>query len=299
MKRSFTVALYLPLAVSCMYLASCGDDSPRPGPATLEGRFLDSPVGGLSYHSGDRSGTTDSQGEFNYEEGKSVRFEIGDIVIGDGQGRSIMTPVDLVPGASDESDPTVSNITRFLLTLDDDGDPSNGITIAEGTRAEATGRSVDFDQSGASFESDPNVKTVIADLTLDTTAGTRTLVSTQAAQGHLRTTLLGILAGSYSGTYSGDDSGTWTIIVDESGGITGSGTGQHAGGFDIWGTVTSSGLANFVGGSVSVGANFQGTITRDGHVSGTWASNGGTGLAGSFVGTKTPGKPRVVWGDSH
>ena len=119
-------------ALAAAALSSCGGGGDGgPGPALEgEGRFLDSPVEGLEYSSGDISGVTDSWGTFAYDAGEgTVRFFIGDIVLGEGAAHATMTPVSLVAGAEDETDPTVTNIARFLLTLDDDADPANGILI--------------------------------------------------------------------------------------------------------------------------------------------------------------------------
>ena len=64
----------------------------------------------------------------------------------------------------DESDepnnithPMVTNMGRFLQSLDADGDPENGITITEAVRNEISGRMIDFNQSTVNFENDPDV----------------------------------------------------------------------------------------------------------------------------------------------
>ena len=105
-----------------------------------------------------------------------MQFFIGDIVIGGAAAASIMTPVSLVQGAADETNPTVTNIARFLQTLDNDGNPSNGITITTAVNNLAVGRTINFNQSVASFGNDTNVQTVVSALTAVTSAGTRPLV---------------------------------------------------------------------------------------------------------------------------
>jgi FG-GAP-like repeat len=79
-------------------------------------------------------------------------------------------------------------------------------------------------------------------------------------------------AGTYSGTFSGDDSGTWTAIVDSTGNVTGSGAASAAGNFHISGNVTRSGAISFTAGTVTAGANFSGTISFSGEVTGNWAN---------------------------
>jgi len=105
----------------------------RSNNTTETGVFLDSAVQGISYVSGGVSGITDANGTFTYEVGSVVRFMIGDVVIGEAPGQSVITPIDLVSG-SDASHPTVINIVCFLLTLDEDGNPDNGIQISEAVR---------------------------------------------------------------------------------------------------------------------------------------------------------------------
>jgi hypothetical protein len=78
--------------------------------------------------------------------------------------------------------------------------------------------------------------------------------------------------GTYSGTFSGDDSGTWTVIVDSAGNLTGSGAASAAGNFQISGNVTRSGAISFTAGTVTAGASFSGTISISGEVTGNWAN---------------------------
>ena len=74
-------------------------------------------------------------------------FFIGDISIGHALAQEVVTPVDLVENANDETDPTVSNIACFLQTLDNDDNPENGILITDEIREAAVGLSVNFETS--------------------------------------------------------------------------------------------------------------------------------------------------------
>ncbi|MEN8801389.1 MAG: hypothetical protein ABF297_05355 [Thiogranum sp.] len=83
-----------------------------------DGRLIDGPVQGVRYLSGSVSGITGSEGEFQYEEGNTIRFFIGDIALGGATpGKAIITPLDLVPGGTLET-PAVINIARLLQSLD-------------------------------------------------------------------------------------------------------------------------------------------------------------------------------------
>jgi hypothetical protein len=174
--------------------SSSGNDNPNTDsePETAQGVFLDSAVEGLDYTSGSTSGTTNATGQFTYEVGNPVTFSIGGIVIGTVSGKDTITPVDLVEGATDETTPAVTNIARFLQTLDDDGDPDNGILITDDVIALASDLEVDFDQSITDFENDGSVQTIISSLTAVTSAGARMLATVAEAQAHLSDTLLAL-----------------------------------------------------------------------------------------------------------
>ena len=190
-----------------LILSACGggggskDDVNQSG--VKIGRFLDSAVDGLGYGAGTQSGITDSNGNFKYDNDAAVSFSIGDINIGSGTAKETMTPLNLVTGATDETNSTVTNITRFLITLDDDANPDNGITITQAIRNSAAGLSIDFAQPINIFELDTNVTDAIAKLTSQTSAGVRSLVAVDTAQSHLQTTLSTLIPTMY-GNYTSD-----------------------------------------------------------------------------------------------
>ena len=143
------VGLFVALAL----VAACSSDSGNGG---SQGTFNDGPVEGLGYEVDGQSGTTGPGGEFDYRSSSDqITFSVGDIVLGTATVKSFMTPVDLVADAVDETNNTVTNIARFLQTLDGDANLSNGIQIpAEATEA-AAGRSMNFAQTPEAFEGGP------------------------------------------------------------------------------------------------------------------------------------------------
>jgi len=164
MNKRFGVTIlynYKKLALSFLLLATLatttacsGGGSSAPSASIdipLTGVFLDAPVEGLNYQTETMSGITDENGTFMYHEGETVAFMIGDLMLGSAPGSSIMTPIDLVPGAVDETDPTVTNICRLLQSLDWDGDPANGIMITDTMRSEISGRMIDFTKDVSTF----------------------------------------------------------------------------------------------------------------------------------------------------
>ncbi len=142
----------------------------------LTGQFHDSLVQGLEYKTATQHGITDLEGRFNYQEGETVIFSIGGIILGSSIAKTDMTLMALVEGAVDINDPKVMNICRFIQTLDDDGNLSNGILINESVRAEAADLSLNFNLSAAEFELDITVLDIVNDLTELTSAGQRTLI---------------------------------------------------------------------------------------------------------------------------
>ena len=78
--------------------------------------------------------------------------------LGETEGKSLITPVDLVEQGSSSSRQVVST-ARFLQGLDQDADPSNGITISQDVQMRAQDweldlNSDDFDQQLESIKSD-------------------------------------------------------------------------------------------------------------------------------------------------
>lgn len=137
------VALPFIIASQCTVLFSSGDSNDDDKDKEEEvvviastGSFVDSPVEGISYRSGPHTGITGPNGEFQYQEGQSVQFAIGDITLGEPvTGKAFITPVDLVPGSNIDT-PAVLNIARLLLSLDTDPD-DDVITIGAAVRNKA------------------------------------------------------------------------------------------------------------------------------------------------------------------
>jgi para-nitrobenzyl esterase len=160
---------------------------------TGDGQFIDGPVEGLRYESGSLSGTTGRQGEFQYEQGRPVRFYLGDILLGEAPlGAPVITPLDLVANGTIDT-PAVINIARLLQSLD--FIPGDGaITIPTASVAAATRNSValgasvwhiDFSDEAGFVNS---ASQVIATLT-DDYPFTAVLVDADAARRHLSASL--------------------------------------------------------------------------------------------------------------
>jgi hypothetical protein len=120
-------AIFLLLSgADCAFVASSGGVTPGPEEEqssnlvviVRDGQLVDGPVEGVQFESGSVSGATGPNGEFRFEDGKEVRFFIGDIALGQSvPAKPLMSPIDLVPGG-DLSNPEVINIARLLQSLD-------------------------------------------------------------------------------------------------------------------------------------------------------------------------------------
>jgi len=205
------VVTALLFSLGIAFLTSCGGGSGggSGSSATAGGVFKDSNTSGLHYVSGSQSGTTGPDGSFTYEVGQPVTFSIGGVTIGTVVGQSVITPVDLVSGANSNS-VQVQNIVRFLLMLDSDGDPTNGINISTATQAVAASWSqVNFTTA--------NLPAALVSIISDAASadGTpHTLPDTTVAKAHLESTLLCTRAGAFRGTFSGTDTGAFGFLVD-------------------------------------------------------------------------------------
>ncbi len=188
------------LAAFCLLaLAGCGgggssSSSPAEAPveAVQEGVFLDAPVSGLRYQTASQSGLTEAGGIFRYRAGESVAFFLQDLPLGQASGAALLTPIELVPGAQDETHPKVTNLCILLQSLDEDGDPDNGITLSEPVRQAVEGRSINLDQPTEQFTQDPEVTGLLDNLNargVFTVSGSRNLRTIEEARRHFRTSL--------------------------------------------------------------------------------------------------------------
>jgi hypothetical protein len=117
----------------------------------LTGRFIDSPVCGLTYYTDTLEGTTDENGNFQYRRGETVVFGLGDLEFPAVTAAQILTPLELA-GVESVNDKGVENMARLLQTLDNDCDPTNGIVISGQVLLAATGMAIDFESD--SFDED-------------------------------------------------------------------------------------------------------------------------------------------------
>lgn len=96
---------------------------------------------------------------------------------------------------------------------------------------------------------------------------------------------LEIIAGSWSGTFEGDDSGTYTVVVNANGTVTGTAFSDDLQqNLALNGTIDNAGNFDAVAGSAANGATFTGKF-RATTSSGTW-NNPTFNESGTWQGTK-------------
>ena len=154
------------------------------------GYFIDSPVQGLQYHTITWDDTTDSQGMFYYQDGEQITFSIGGVVLGSTLAKGIITPDDLYNSSQPNFSTEAINISRFLLSLDEDLNPNNGILIPQGVTDALKDIHVDF--STPDLDNDAGVIEMFEILNgsgIYPEEEDRGLVSSEAAQIHLENTI--------------------------------------------------------------------------------------------------------------
>ncbi len=157
--RRHPVLLAVCAAPMLLPLAGCfsgSSSSSSSGSDTRSGTFGGVPVAGLNYEgSKTGAGLTDEQGRFNYEEGETITFSIGDLELGSAEGAEQLTVMDVAGVTTSVVSANATNKLILLQTLDADGDLNNGIQLTETIRAEVSvsADTIDFDESPEDFRS--------------------------------------------------------------------------------------------------------------------------------------------------
>lgn len=153
------------------------------------GTFADGPVQGLAYRTQTLSGLTDEAGTFEYRDGETVTFSVGELVLGSAKGAPQLTSAHLVHEVCGDvsriSNRKVTNRARFLQSLNPGDDLEQRIVVTDEIAAAVTAHKyeVNFDSDEQAFE--------MATQGLFEELGA-TLRSGAAARNHLRRVLMGI-----------------------------------------------------------------------------------------------------------
>ena len=132
-------------------------------------------VSGIEYRTASQSGSTDSNGTFSYVSGETITFSIGNIVVGQAVAAPNLSTFNLVGispplsgfGIPNKTPQSLSfqqaiNISVFLQTLDEDANPTNGISIPKETIPLASNVTIKFNQNFSTFETSFALRQFIA-----------------------------------------------------------------------------------------------------------------------------------------
>jgi len=190
----------LTAVISSIALTGCSGSSssgggssstPPPAGANETGVFVDSAVAGINYATSPsgQTGQTNNLGEYEYQSGDTVTFSVGGINLPPVTATGRITPVDMGSGTTNwNEDQTVVNILRLLQTLDDDGNPANGINITPAVHTALKDVALDPSLSESDFETQANTA-------LQNTS--KTLIDKTAAIAHFQESQNGELTGSW------------------------------------------------------------------------------------------------------
>ena len=213
------------LLVSCLW--GCGGGGggvyiPVSSQVRATGVFVDGPVQGLTYVTtpGGIKGVTGAGGTYDYLPGDTVRFTIGDLVIGSATAKGVITPLDLaaksgLTGAALDS--AAVRIVQVLMTLNSSVDPVQAMVINPGLLTSALG--AHFQQIDI-LNPATDLTALVQELTV------KPLVDTTIAGQHLNDTMATIALSAHSGEYIALDAAGNTalyIVAYNNGTVTGSG----------------------------------------------------------------------------
>lgn len=166
MSKSFALSATLGSA-ALLALLSCSGNSPTgsvitppppPASTSLTGQLRDDPIDGVSYStSSGMSGVTSNGGQYAYRAGDVVTFRLGTLVLGVTPASGVVTPLELAAGSANK----LQNLLVLFQSLDNDGNPDNGISISAATSGGVT-TAMDLTALPATFASTANTALVNA-----------------------------------------------------------------------------------------------------------------------------------------
>jgi len=187
-------------------LTGCGggSDGGDNASATGTGFYIDSAVNGVDYTCGTQKGVTDKDGKFTFDKGKGCRFFLAGVALRETSAEKLSDNVKVLEDSIE--------VARFLQSLDNDGNASNGIEITAAVKAALT---VALEGAGSSGEvptgnAVDNVVTAIETKVSEFKGEAKTI---EQAKEHLSTTQTevtkALLAGKTFYQLGNDSEDTW------------------------------------------------------------------------------------------
>ncbi len=287
------------ISLLALGVTACGGGGGGSKVKVYSGVFKDSNVQGLHYASGGQEGITGKSGEFKYEENSAVSFSVGGVNLGSAKAKNVMTPKDLVKNGKVDT-PEVLNRVRFLMMLDKDNNPANGIEISRKVQQKAKS------WSAISFAKDKFPSEKAGDYKTEASvedAKVHKYPTSDEAKTHFTSTLETIKttercsdAGAFTGTYNGSESGNIALILDPStGDIKGALFNTDKSGNFVPSLISKTTSINydiqsrkFVSLSAS-GIKLSGQLTGSNVLEGTWVNKDDSKKKGTFIAKRTGG----------
>ena len=219
--------------------------------------------------------------------------------LGSAKAKNVMTPKDLVKNGKVDT-PEVLNRVRFLMMLDKDNNPANGIEISSKVQQKAKSWStISFakDKFPSEKAGDYKTEASVED------AKVHKFPTSDEAKTHFSSTLETIKttkrcsdAGAFTGTYNGSESGNIALILDPStGDIKGTLFNTDKSGNFVPSLINKTTAINydiqsrkFVSLSES-GIKLSGTLTGSNVLEGTWANKDDSKKKGTFIAKRIGG----------
>lgn len=169
-------------AIAIPLFAGMGCSSSDSKPAPISGQLIN--MSGINYvTSSGVQGQTDSSGEFTYKKNDIISFFVGGVKIGEAKGEAILTPLHFFDDPNVSTSTTrVTDITRFLIAIDEDEFTGNGIQVSDDAHSLAANVNADYSDTDIAFDysaadnlvfaiSNTKTNPFITSLTVDTSAG--------------------------------------------------------------------------------------------------------------------------------
>lgn len=153
MIKTIPSSLLAAVATGVLLSACGGSDEPSvsTSPTVVSGVFLDAAVAGLDYSTPSVAKTvTSASGGFLCKEGETVTFSAAGLALGSAACQPIVTPLDLANSRNVKDDSVVNRLLALQL-LDEDNDPSNGITLSAAVKTALASQTLDFSAPAAAF----------------------------------------------------------------------------------------------------------------------------------------------------
>jgi len=247
---------------------------PPPTPSALSGQLKFGNTSGLAYTTPTFEGTTDSSGAFSYAAGETVEFRIGAVVVGSAPGQAVLTPADLVAGGSADTE-EVQNIARFLMMLDQNDDPSDGIVISDIVQQAAQNWSpVDFSTNDLD-----NELVVIVSEVASVDARPAALPSLLEARIQIVNNAYCAMSGFFFGRITGDREDVFVLELDPANGKITAYPSDAPANFESINAVSVDSMRTFVAPAANgSGDSIEGRFDSYDEVSGVWTFGNATGL---------------------